>query len=151
MDTPNDRTYQRDQEDYARFVHEIGLTEEDMEQARRRFDEEAVEQLPDALYRRESMRHGDGVFTRMGFKEPVPQPDGNWMCACITRCYAYGRFTLAGVLANHSMDPNAMARPFGNGLFFFATKKIEPGEEITVNYRQIYEVVTAFRKLEEAS
>lgn len=139
-----------DRADYSLFVAEIGLTEDDMEAVRLSIEYDKFAPLPEPLYRRESLIHGDGLFTTKAFAGPIERVDGNWTCTCVGCCYGAGEFTLAGAIMNHGLDPNAMVQPFAHGLFIFATKKIEIGEEITVNYRQMREVVGAFRKLEES-
>lgn len=151
MVLPNEaEELERDREDYRHFVAEIGLTEEDMEAVRLSIDYDKFPPLPDTLYRRESLIHGDGLFARREFAAPYQLPEGTWMCACISLCYKHGEFSLAGAIMNHQPDPTAMVRPFADGLFIFSTKKIEIGEEITVNYRQMREVVEAYRKLEKS-
>ena len=114
--------------DYNQFIREYGLPLGFID-ARMRQTNDLIE--TDACYRNMVMQpspiHGIGVFAnRVIMPNEIIAPARRDEKRCIA-----GRFT------NHSHDPNAEFVPTGinDHVDMIATRKIEVGEEITVDYR----------------
>lgn len=121
-----------DQEDYKRFLEEIGYTE-DMARAEVENEDDQTP-FPDGCYcvkRGHSSRHGEGLFATAPFQA------GDM----IAPAKINGKRTPAGRYINHSKRPNAEMRIVGGDLYVFAKKDIGgcragfDGEEITMDYR----------------
>lgn len=120
--------YSKARADYGNFVREFGLPLAFID-ARMRQTDDLIE--TDACYRNMVMHpspiHGIGVFASRNIKaKELIAPARRDSKRCIA-----GRFT------NHSHTPNAEFVPTGidDHVDMIATRKIEMGEEITVDYR----------------
>ena len=115
----------RDREDYARFLAQMGMTQDEMDAIVK--DDRDVLPLPNDIdvEVRESSLHGRGLFALRDF-EP-----GEHICpGRLSGCR-----TLAGRFTNHSAAPNAAPFNVGDDIGVIATRRICPGDEITVDYR----------------
>lgn len=106
--------------DYQLFLKEKGLTEALMDETRSRLD---VPENTSSLAIKDSPIHGKGMFATSRFNK------GDYIASLITN----QRWTAAGMLINHSRTPNSIQ--IGRGAT--ALRSIEPGEEITLNYREV--------------
>ena len=77
----------------------------------------------------ESAIHGTGVFAAKDF---LP---GDFVCSTILN----GERTLGGRYTNHSYHPNVKGDGVGD-FCMIAIKKIQRGEEILINYSQVFDL-----------
>jgi hypothetical protein len=107
--------------DFARFLIELGVTPNAMKAAARTARYIRVRCAAARIAR--STIHGRGVFMR------IPAPRG---ASLLTARWA-GAWTTYGRFANHSPNPSAFMR----GANFVSSRALKPGDEVTVNYRQV--------------
>lgn len=112
-------------DDFELFLEEIGVTPEQMEEARK----EAIDFIPNdqkEVEFHESPIHGVGMFSRINFEKGAYVVDG----------MRNRKWTEAGRFVNHSSDPNiTMGARLLWGFQFIAKKAIKVGDEMTVDYR----------------
>lgn len=122
----NSRTEtQKAQIDYGAFLHQIGLTQNEMDvivQA-----ESDLMEMPDgvAVELRDSMIHGKGLFATRDFET------GEAICPGRLD----GKRTPAGRFINHSFNPNITPEKKGDDIYAIAMRKINAGDELLVDYR----------------
>jgi len=106
----------------------------------------------DKVIIKKSLLGGYGVFAKVNFNEGdlieecvcIVKPDDEWGTACDDYLFSRGKMAALALgfcsIFNHSKTPNAR-HELTTGLKrmkVFATKHIEPGEEITINYGSGY-------------
>ena len=121
-----------DRLDYWNLVDEMGLTEEQVRAITEREDDLIA--LPQEIMKvvevRPSHIEGNGLFARIPFRSGdvvAPARVG-------TNRTPAGRYT------NHSPSPNVVAKVHDDVIDFVATRNIDVGDEITVDYRQALDV-----------
>jgi hypothetical protein len=112
--------------DFADFLAEMGLTQEDMDRAEAGMPEPLAE-VGAPYYLSESSTQGLGVFADRDIKGLVGKlKDGDdW--------YVAGRYI------NHSNTANTVPVRFEDTLFCYG--EVKEGEEITLNYRQVRSIL----------
>lgn len=111
--------------DYKYFLNEIGCTDKDIKKISRTDD---VVDLPigyDHISVRDSSISGKGLFTSIEIKK------GDLICPVRLK----EKRTIAGRYSNHALHSNTQPVVEDGIFFIFATKNIQPDEEITMNYR----------------
>ena len=110
--------------DFARFMEQIGISDEVMERIVTTND---LIPMPRAaqVEVRTSVIHGSGLFACRAFDA------GETICPGRLD----GHRTPAGRFINHSPKPNAEPVKVGDDIYGVAVRRIASGEEITVNYR----------------
>lgn len=117
---------QRDREDYAKFLVEIGLTEAQVQRIVHNPHDQSP--LPESfgVHLKPSIIHGTGTFVSRDY-----QPGETIGPARIdAKRTPLGRYT------NHSLTPNTAFIPQADGgIVVVAETPIQAGEELTANYR----------------
>lgn len=113
--------------DYNNFLTEFGLSEEMIQP----FVQNESDQIPmpedyTGLELKESPIHGTGLFATKIFKQ------GDLVCPARLGLYR----TPGGRYINHSHLPNVVFKLCDDNLWVYASKDIDIGEELTLNYRQ---------------
>jgi hypothetical protein len=111
--------------DYQDFLAEMGVTEA----TARAISENLADQVTiaeDGWRTAPSLIEGTGLFASRAFAAGQ----------LIAPARLQGMRTQAGRYANHARDPNAKMQAFGPDIYLIAERALEPGDEITVNYRQ---------------
>lgn len=103
---------------YADFLQHIGVSEEDMLEARKLVefsneDSPFYEVLPSTI-------EGKGVFSTLNF------------CGNIGKFYEKGEWFTLGRYINHSSAPNCYVERRGEGIAVIAD--VQEGDELTLNY-----------------
>lgn len=114
--------------DFECFLQEIGLTQSQLDAVRDRVafrpitteDEDVLRILPSPI-------HGVGVHAITGFRMNEP----------IRPIMMNGVWTAIGRFMNHSATPNCSPSFSGSTLSAVAIREINPGDEITINYRDV--------------
>lgn len=115
-------------EDYGRFLAEYGLTEAWVKAVVEDMSDHA--EMPpgyDRFFLGPSAIQGQGLFAREAISAGQQ--------VAIARLGS--RRTVAGRLTNHSPLPNCRFEPMPDGLLMVSRHAIDPGEELTVDYRQV--------------
>lgn len=114
--------------DYSLMVESMGMSEDDIQkQVTNEADIMAMPDEYDLAFVGESMIQGKGYIADQlicGGDLIAPARIGDFR-------------TDAGRYTNHALNPNAAMVVCGSGVDLMALKNIEPGEEITVNYRDV--------------
>lgn len=114
--------------DYLLMVDSIGMTEDEIsKQVTNEADMMAMPDEYNMAFVGESKIHGKGYFADQlitGGSLIAPARIGDFR-------------TEAGRYTNHALNPNAAMVVCGSGVNLMALKDIEPGEEITANYRDV--------------
>lgn len=109
-------------DDWNKFLEELGLTQETMDEAAKTLPTPIKEEDP-SYFVSDSPIGGKGVFAKKdmnGFLGKL-RSGNDW--------YVAGRY------ANHSPTPNAIPVRFGDELAMVG--EVKKGEEITLNYRDV--------------
>lgn len=117
--------------DFEQFMYEIGLTQMELDRARQEIPLHELKPLSDRLYAGPSSIHGIGIFAQRN------APAGVSMDGALRG----GIWTQAGVICNHSSEPNVQLKDFGMGFDFVSTRAIEAGEELTCDYRHNRQII----------
>lgn len=114
--------------DYLKFLNELGLTESDMQ---RGLAVSAVteDSLPSRCEVKKSDIHGLGVFV----SEEVHGTLGVFLSG--------KGWSLLGRYTNHSSSPNSIVVEDKRSGDIYLLSSAKSGEEVTVNYRQVKEVI----------
>lgn len=121
--------------DFRDFLSEIGVTQEQMDAAALTVPP-PIEVDGDNRHRvLPSAIEGVGVFSGGDFKA------GDHLCTLMTG----GKWTVCGRYINHDPDPNIRASGDSIALVGIAIREINEGDEITLNYRQIRDALSAAR------
>lgn len=114
--------------DYSLMVESMGVSEDEIQkQVSNEADMMAMPDEYDLAFAGESMIQGKGYIADQlisGGDLIAPARIGDFR-------------TEAGRYTNHALNPNAAMVVCGSGVDLIALKDIEPGEEITVNYRDV--------------
>lgn len=114
--------------DYSLMVESMGVSEDEIQkQVANEADMMAMPDEYDLAFVGESMIQGKGYIADQlisGGDLIAPARIGDFR-------------TEAGRYTNHALNPNAAMVICGSGVDLMALKDIEPGEEITVNYRDV--------------
>lgn len=114
--------------DYSLMVESMGVSEDEIQkQVSNEADMMAMPDEYDLAFVGESMIQGKGYIADQlisGGDLIAPARIGDFR-------------TEAGRYTNHALNPNAAMVVCGSGVDLMALKDIEPGEEITVNYRDV--------------
>lgn len=114
--------------DYSLMVESMGMSEDDIQkQVTNEADMMAMPDEYDLAFVGESVINGKGYIADQlicGGDLIAPARIGDFR-------------TDAGRYTNHALSPNAAMVVCGSGVDLMALKNIEPGEEITVNYRDV--------------
>lgn len=121
-----------DQKDYPLMLDDIEFSAEEARAHSEREDDRVDVESKDFSVK-PSIREGLGLFAERAFEA------GEF----ITDARVGNLRTQAGRYTNHSKDPNGEFVLSQSGVELVALKAIDPGEEITVNYRQAKEVAVA--------
>jgi len=115
--------------DYGRMVDDMDMTEEQIRsQVENTEDQIAFPEGFDHLHVKDSVIEGVGFFSERNLEK------GDVICPSRID----NQRTPAGRFVNHAMSPNAvMVLVDGQNADLVATRNIEAGEEITVNYREV--------------
>jgi hypothetical protein len=110
--------------DFARFMAQIGLSEEVMD---RIVNADDLIPMPEGVpvEVRTSIIHGSGLFACRAFDAGATICPGR----------LGGHRTPAGRFTNHSPTPNAAPVKVGDDIYAVALRRIASGEEVTVDYR----------------
>lgn len=119
-------------EDYQAFLREHGLTEASMQEALR-----GVMLKPTPFDHRTFLAASKIRGAGFGMFANGPMEAGEWIAPILVR----GMWTRCGRYTNHSNTPNTVAIREEDGVALQARRKIEFGEEITANYRQVKSVM----------
>jgi hypothetical protein len=123
---PNNRN------DYEAFLQECGLTQADMEAAKASVVYAPMDQHEgELIIIAQSEIQGLGVFARA----PINQDQ------VIAPAKNANVWSLTGRFLNHSHNPNVKVVRIGGITLIAACVPIEAGTELTVNYRQVREVI----------
>ena len=116
---------QRAQIDYGAFLHQIGMTQDEMDKIVQ-IESDLVE-MPDGVgvELRDSPIHGKGLFATRDFKS------GEVVCPGRIE----GKRTPGGRFINHSIDCNITPIKVGDDIYAVATRKIHVNDELLVDYR----------------
>lgn len=130
---------QEDRDDFLAMLAELGVTAEEA----RAQTEDTADQIPmpegwgSSLHVRRSTIEGQGMYSS------APAEKGD----CLAPARLGGKRTPAGRYVNHSATPNARMEQIGGDIYLMASQNIEgsmggsPGEEITVDYRQVLRAI----------
>lgn len=116
---------QRAQIDYGVFLHQIGMTQDEMDSiVHIEYD---LMDMPEGVFTqlRESPIHGKGLFATKDFEA------GEVVCPGRID----GKRTPAGRFINHSLNPNIIPEKVGDDIYAVAMRKIQAGDELLVDYR----------------
>lgn len=116
---------QKAQIDYGAFLHQIGMTQEEMDKIVH-IDSDLIE-MPDgvAVELRDSPIHGKGLFATRDFEA------GEIVCPGRLD----GKRTPGGRFINHSVECNITPTKVGDDIYAVAARKIRAGDELLVDYR----------------
>jgi hypothetical protein len=116
---------QRAQIDYGAFLHQIGMTQDEMDKIVQ-IESDLVE-MPDGVgvELRDSPIHGKGLFAIRDFEA------GEVVCPGRIE----GKRTPGGRFINHSVDCNITPTKVGDDIYATAARKIRAGDELLVDYR----------------
>jgi hypothetical protein len=111
--------------DYSAFLHQIGMTQEDMDKIVH--IESDLMDMPDgvAVELRDSPIHGKGLFATRDFEA------GEVVCPGRLD----GKRTPGGRFINHSLDYNITPCKVDDDIYAVAARKIRAGDELLVDYR----------------
>ncbi|MCP5007232.1 MAG: SET domain-containing protein-lysine N-methyltransferase [Planctomycetes bacterium] len=118
-------------DDYANFLNEKGITDHLVKsQSEIKIDMIEMPKGYEHIYKAKSNIEGYGLFS-----DKKIQKNDIICCARVKQ-----NRTIAGRYANHSDSPNA--RPFidGENISYIALRSINPGSEITINYRDALKI-----------
>jgi transposase len=116
--------------DYKNMVQSLGMTEEEVSaQVKNEKDMIPMPKGYEFLDVKESRIHGVGLFSDVDHNKG----------AIICPARVGPNRTIAGRYTNHAFEPNAAMVVTSDGVDLVAIKDIEPGHEITVNYRDVIE------------
>jgi len=115
-----------DRDDYQYALEDIGMSDEEA----KRLTESDYDELTEnpMLELRESPIHGKGVFSKVEFMAGKTID--------LARVATTNKRTISGRYVNHSANPNSVVKSTGSVVYFVANVNIQPGDEITVDYRQ---------------
>jgi hypothetical protein len=116
---------QKAQIDYGAFLHQIGMTQEEMDKIVH--IESDLIGMPEgvAVELRDSLIHGKGLFATRDFEA------GEVVCPGRLN----GKRTPGGRFINHSVDCNITPTKVGDDIYAVAARKIRAGDELVVDYR----------------
>jgi hypothetical protein len=111
--------------DYGAFLHQIGMTQEDMDKIVH--IESDLMDMPNgvAVELRDSPIHGKGLFATRDFEA------GEIVCPGRLD----GKRTPGGRFINHSVECNITPTKVGDDIYATAARKIHAGDELLVDYR----------------
>lgn len=111
--------------DYGAFLHQIGMTQEDMDKIVH--IESDLMDMPNgvAVELRDSPIHGKGLFATRDFEA------GEIVCPGRLD----GKRTPGGRFINHSVECNIAPTKVGDDIYATAARKIHAGDELLVDYR----------------
>ena len=117
--------------DFLSFLEAYNLTEEYVTGVSNDMSDHVdMPEEYDHIYLDKSYISGEGLFSKKNFKS------GDVICpARIGDCR-----TIAGRKSNHALHANAEILIEDGSVYYVANRDIESGEEITVNYRKIFQV-----------
>jgi hypothetical protein len=116
---------QKAQIDYGAFLHQIGMTQEEMDKIVHIGSD--LMDMPEsvAVELRDSPIHGKGLFATRDFEA------GEVVCPGRLN----GKRTPGGRFINHSVDCNITPTKVGDDIYAVAARKIRAGDELVVDYR----------------
>ena len=116
---------QKAQIDYGAFLHQIGMTQEEMDKIVH--IESDLMGMPEgvAVELRDSLIHGKGLFATRDFEA------GEVVCPGRLN----GKRTPGGRFINHSVECNITPTKVGDDIYAVAARKIRAGDELVVDYR----------------
>jgi hypothetical protein len=116
---------QKAQIDYGAFLHQIGMTQEEMDKIVH--IESDLIGMPEgvAVELRDSLIHGKGLFATRDFEA------GEVVCPGRLN----GKRTPGGRFINHSVECNITPTKVGDDIYAVAARKIRAGDELVVDYR----------------
>lgn len=116
---------QRARIDYGAFLHQIGMTQEQMDEIVQ--IESDLMDMPEGICveLKDSSIHGKGLFATRDFEV------GETVCPGRLD----GKRTPGGRFINHSPSPNIEPRKDGDDIYAVAVRKIQAGDELLVDYR----------------
>lgn len=114
--------------DYNKFLIELGTSQDEMDKAVKSGGVATMSDKYDHIYVSNSELQGQGLFTKIAIKQ------GDIICPARVSTER----TIAGRYSNHALYANSY--PYSeNGVFYFVARKdIMENEEITSNYREIF-------------
>jgi hypothetical protein len=116
---------QKAQIDYGAFLHQIGMTQDEMDKIVH-IDSDLMEMPAGiAVELRDSPIHGKGLFATRDFEA------GEIVCPGRLN----GKRTPGGRFINHSVYCNIRPEKTGDDIYAVATRKIHAGDELLVDYR----------------
>lgn len=119
--------------DFDLFLQEMGLTHEDMDDARRRVTYAAMTPLErGVIYIAPSDVEGQGVFAKGAIVA------GAQVCPVMSDIY----WSIVGRYMNHSDTPNIDVKKIAGSAWFVALTDIPADAELTVNYRRVRDVLS---------
>ena len=128
---------ERDHWDYAAVLAEFGITEEEMQRAAEMVVHSTRPNL--AVEINVSPLAGRGVFM-------LRRCATGSLIGWLKHDYYW---TQLGRFANHSAQPSANVRASMNGLVLHASRLLQKGDEVTVNYREVRRALESNLQLEE--
>lgn len=116
---------QKAQIDYGAFLYQIGMTQDEMDRIVH-IDADLMD-MPEGVFTqlRDSPIHGKGLFVTKDFEV------GEVVCPGRID----GKRTPAGRFVNHSLNPNITPKKVGDDIYSIATRKIQAGDELLLDYR----------------
>ena len=118
--------------DFDQFLAEIGITHEAMDDAARAMTEPLPRLTGESYVLEPSPIHGVGVFAGIGIAQG----------ADVALLKTGDDWTEAGRFMNHEREGNCLAYERGNSVRALALRRINAGDEMTVDYRQVRNVVS---------
>lgn len=117
------------QQDYNLMIQEMGITEEQIQEQVQN-EEDMIDMPSDFgfVYVGDSKIHEKGIFSNCDHTAD--------QVICPARIS--NKITIAGRFTNHAFIANAKMVVTANGVDLIAVKNIPKGEEITVNYRNVF-------------
>lgn len=118
---------------FERFISECGLSQDDMDRAKKDISYQPMDSNEELLVvLAKSPIEGLGIFARarIGAGE------------MISPAFNAGVWSYCGRFLNHSDLPNVAIHRIGGVTLFNAKHTIEVGDELTVDYRQVREVIS---------
>ena len=125
--TSNLRPESISNEDFESFKRDIGVTEDELWEARMKLIAPEPSDKESGVYFAPSEIHGNGVMINQDTS----------MSEFIAPLFMDGKFTLTGMMINHSDSPNCKIREYRGDLWLQASHSIAEGTELTVNYREV--------------
>jgi SET domain len=114
--------------EYEKALYELGLDAETVEEMSKSQHDVIPFNKDFGVAVEQSKIHGNGLFAKRFFHA--------WMVICPAR--VSNRRTPAGRYINHEEYSNAVMIRLNQDMFVLSVREIKPGDEVTVDYRQSY-------------